>query len=313
MLRIPRRRSKKRLLLILFTLLMMAFPASAQVGLGRTVGVLVNTEAAYEGYTLFSQKHTPWVYLIDNDSRVIHTWEIENTAAVLEAHLRDNGNLVVVAGPRTSPPHKVINVGSIREYTWDNAFIQEYYFDGVQTHQHHDIDILPNGNILAIAWNKRTADEAAAMGLKPQFSAILKNRPLYVDIIAEIDLSANEVVWRWDAWDHLAQDLDADLPNYSQIAQHPQRIDINYQPRLLREPPANIRDWMHVNAVNYHPEWDQIIISVQQFSEFWIIDHSPSTAEAAGDLLWRWGNPAAYQQGDPIADRQLFGQQHDVQ
>ena len=303
------RRSKKRRLLILFALLMMTLPASAQVGLRRTVGVLVNTEAAYEGYALFSPPKTPSVYLMNNEGRIVHAWEIENTAAVLEAHLRGNGNLVVVAGPRTSPPEQddVINVGSIREYTWDNAFIQEYHFDGVQTYQHHAIDILPNGNILAIAWNKRTTAKAAAMGLKPPFSAGLNNRSLFVDIIVEIDLSASEVVWRWDTWDHLAQDLDADLPNYGQIAQHPHRIDINYSQ------PAS--DWMHSNAVHYHPEWDQIIISVRNFNEFWIIDHSPSTAEAAGpagDLLWRWGNPAAYQQGDPVADRQLF-LQHDVQ
>ena len=306
---------KKRRLLILLTLLMMAFPASAQVGLGRTVGVLVNTEGAYEGYTLFSPMYTPSVYLMNNEGRIIQTWEIEGTGGVLEAHLRDNGHLVIVAGFRNSPPNKVTNVGSIREYTWDNAFIQEYYFDGVQTHQHHAIDILPNGNILAIAWNKRTADKAAAMGLKPQFSTILKNRPLYADIIAEIDLSANEVVWQWDTWDHLAQDLDADLPNYGPIVQHPHRIDINYQPRMRREPRRNVLDWLHVNAVNYHPKLDQIIISVLNFNEFWIIDHSTSTAEAAGpagDLLWRWGNPAAYQQGDPVDDRQLF-RQHDAQ
>ena len=154
------------------------------------------------------------------------------------------------------------------------------------------------------------------MGLKPPFSAILENRPLLVDIIVEIDLSSNEVVWRWDTWDYLAQDFDADLPNYGQIAQHPQRIDINYQPRLLQEPIRHRRDWMHADAVNYHPELDQIVINVQQFNEFWVIDHSASTTEAAGsagDLLWRWGNPAAYQQGDPVDDRQLFGQQHDVQ
>ena len=311
----PRRRPKKRRLLILFILLMMAFPVSAQVGLGKTVGVLVHTEAAYEGYTLFSPVHTPSVYLMDNEGRIIHAWEIEGTGAALEAHLLDNGHLVVVAGPRTSPPDKVINMGSIREYTWDNAFIQEYHFDGVQTHQHHAIDILPNGNILAIAWNKRTANEAAAMGLKPPFSAILENRPLYVDIIAEIDLSANEVVWRWDTWDHLAQDFDVDLPHYGPIDQHPQRIDINYQPRMLREPRRLVRDWMHTNAVNYHPKLDQIIISVRHFNELWIVDHSASTTEAAGpagDLLWRWGNPAAYPQGDPVANRQLF-LQHDVQ
>ena len=313
MLRISRahRRFKKRRLLILFALLMMVFPASAQGGLERTVGVLVNTEGAYEGYTLFSPMHTPSVYLMDNEGRIIHAWEIEGAGGVLEAHLRDNGNLVVVAGPDQSSYS-----GAIREYTWNNRFVWEYHhqFAALGLEQHHAIDILPNGNILAIARHRRPMNEAAAMGLKPSFSAALQKRPLDVDIIAEIDPSSNKIVWRWDPWDHLAQDLDADLPNYGQITQHPHRIDINYQPRLINN---NIRpyNWTHTNAVHYHPEWDQIVISVRNFDELWIIDHSLSTAEAAGpagDLLWRWGNPAAYQQGDPVDDRQLF-RQHDVQ
>ena len=309
----PRRRSKKRRLFVLFVLLMTVLPVSAQVGLGRTVGVLVNTEGAYEGYTLFSSRQRPpLVYLMDNEGRIIHTWEFDNTEAVMEAHLRDNGHLVAVTGP--SNTLSSIRDGRIQEYTWDNAFVWEILF-GRGRRQHHGIDILPNGNILAIVQNKRTADEAAAMGLKPAFSAILKKEPLLADIIVEIDPLTKEIIWQWDPWDHLAQDFDADLPNYyGEIAQHPHRIDINYQPRLTGD--MNRRgDWMHANSVHYHPELDQIVISVREFNEFWIISRSASTAEAAGpsgDLLWRWGNPAAYQQGDPVGDRQLF-LQHDAQ
>jgi hypothetical protein len=56
-------------------------------------------------------------------------------------------------------------------------------------------------------------------------------------------------------------------------------------------------------------------------NEFYIIDHSTTTAEAAshsggnsgkgGDILYRWGNPEAYRAGGPAA-QQLFGQ-HDIQ
>ena len=293
----------------------------------RTVGVLVNTEDAYEGYTLFSPLFTPDVYLIDNDGRVIHTWEIENTTGVLEAHLRENGNLVVVAAPRDDidlslfpslVPDEFAYDGSIREYTWDNEFVQEYQFIGAETHQHYGIDILPNGNILAVGWHYHSLDEALAMGLKPQFGARLQEQPyLLTNIIMEIDLASNEIVWQWDAWDHLIQDINPDLPNYGEISRHPHRIDINYQYWLRRTiSQFNLRlgaaDWISIDAVAYNPELDQIVLSSLTFDEFWIIDHGISTTEAAGpagDLLWRWGNPAAYGPGDKIGDNIYGGAQ----
>jgi hypothetical protein len=79
-------------------------------------------------------------------------------------------------------------------------------------------------------------------------------------------------------------------------------------------------DWTHVNSVAYNAEFDQIMISVRSFGEFWIIDHSTTTAEAAGhtggkrgrggDLLYRWGNPMSYRSGTK-ADQRLFAQ-HDA-
>ncbi len=76
-------------------------------------------------------------------------------------------------------------------------------------------------------------------------------------------------------------------------------------------------DWTHVNSVAYNPELDQIVVSVHEFSEIWIIDHSTTTAEAAGhtggrsgkggDLLYRWGNPRIYRAGTKV-DQTLFAQ-----
>ena len=67
----------------------------------------------------------------------------------------------------------------------------------------------------------------------------------------------------------------------------------------------------------YNADLDQIAVSVWKFSEFWIIDHSTTTAEAAshqggrggkgGDLLYRWGNPRTYRAGTK-ADQKLFSQ-----
>ena len=86
------------------------------------------------------------------------------------------------------------------------------------------------------------------------------------------------------------------------VEDHPELLDLNF-------PSAHDNDWTHVNAVDYNASLDQIIISARHLSEVYIIDHSTTTAEAAGhtggnanmggDFLWRWGNPQIYRQGGP--------------
>ena len=319
-------KSPARIVLIVFALLLTAVPSLAQE---RTVGVLGHTEDAYDGYALFSPIFDANVYLMDNDGRIIQTWTIEEAAGVREAHLLENGNLIAVAGPRDEMDESLIPRsafpmdGSVREYTWDNEFVWEADLIDTKIYQHHAIDIMPNGNILAILWGYYSLDEALAMGLDPELVDIeFKDHPyLLPDRIVEIDRSTGEFVWQWDTWDHLVQDFDPDLPNYGAVAEHPRRIDINYHYWFSRGdgPRVNSKkgggDWMHTNSVHYYPELDQVALSTPFFDEFWIIDRGASaeeTAGSAGDLLYRWGNPFAYQQGDPKADRQLF-KQHDAQ
>jgi hypothetical protein len=78
-------------------------------------------------------------------------------------------------------------------------------------------------------------------------------------------------------------------------------------------------DWLHCNAIDYHPELDLVVLSSRELSEIWFIDHSTTTEEArgssggrwgrGGDLLLRWGNP---RWSGKDGERTLFGQ-HDAQ
>jgi len=122
--------------------------------------------------------------------------------------------------------------------------------------------------------------------------------------------SGGNIVWEWHVFDHLIQDYDPTKDNYGIVEDHPELIDINF---------GNVRsDWNHCNSIDYNKEFDQILLSVRDFNEIWIIDHSTTTEEArghtggnsgkGGDILYRWGNPQAYKGGN--ASDQKYFQQH---
>jgi hypothetical protein len=124
------------------------------------------------------------------------------------------------------------------------------------------------------------------------------------------------VVWEWNIKDHYIQDFDDSKLNYGEIWEHPERFDINL-PELNSSNSNSTRDWNHFNAIDYNETLDQILISVRNSDEIWIIDHSTTSAEAkgttggtygkGGDLLYRWGNAFAYQRAE-VSDQKLFGQ-----
>ena len=76
-----------------------------------------------------------------------------------------------------------------------------------------------------------------------------------------------------------------------------------------------------MNAIDYNPTLDQIVMSVRGNSELWVVDHSTTTAESAshsgglrgkgGDLIYRWGNPLTY--GAGTVSNQKYFEQHDVE
>ena len=272
-----------------------------------TVGLLLNEPESFSGYTLFKGPVTAFpfpernFYLIDNQGRVAYAWPQSGTDAIL----LENGNLLV--GNRIGKEGQTTRRG-MKEIAPDGTVVWEYRYP-----VHHDFLKLPNGNFLLLAREYKTRREAIAAGANP---ALLSGWRVAVDYLVEVKPTGpttGDIVWEWHIWDHLIQDFDPDKPNYGVVAEHPELIDLNYAPGAIIN--DRRQGWTHANSLDYHPELDQIMISVRNFSEVWIIDRSTTTAEAAGhsggkggrggDLLYRWGNPRAWQAGD-YADQQLF-------
>src|SRR5438874_2056903 len=118
--------------------------------------------------------------------------------------------------------------GAVQEFTWEGEHIWDFRFANRTQLPHHDITRLPNGNILMIVWDKKTAREALAAGRRPE---MVGDSHLLPDSLIEIKptgKTTGQVVWEWHLWDHLVQDFDQTKANYGKVAEHPELVNINY-------------------------------------------------------------------------------------
>lgn len=282
----------------------------------QTVGVFSYEEDAYEGYTLFSPLRSTNTYLLDNCGRLVHQWGGELKPSQLSYLLADGSLLrCVKTSPNSNPVFPTGGSGErVQKVSWEGELLWDFSYSTPQYRMHHDIAPLPNGNVLILAWEYKSEAEAIAAGRNP---ALLPDLSVWPEQVIEVQATGpttGQIVWEWHLWDHLVQDFDPSQANYvEQLGQYPEKLDLNFVSEI---PEPGDADWIHANALDYHPGRDQILINSSATNEFYIIDHSTTTAEAAssaggnsgrgGDFLYRWGNPKAYRRGN-LADQKLFG------
>ena len=129
-------------------------------------GLISKTDAAQDGYTLFSPQGHLSSYLIDNDGHVIQQWDSQYVPGN-SLYLLDNGNLLRTGKIQSDIFTRGGIGGIVEEYTWDGELIWSFEYHNDQVHLHHDIEPLPNGNILMIAWEYISPDELLAAGRLP--------------------------------------------------------------------------------------------------------------------------------------------------
>jgi len=274
---------------------------------------VTEARSPYTGYNLFSSLNSNTAYLMDNDGNFLHSWNTDYRPGNAMYFL-ENGLLLHTGNVGNTNFDTGGAGGIVQTIDWDGNVTWEYAYSSTTHLQHHDVEMLPNGNVLMIAWQYKSRDEAIAAGRDP---SLLSDGEIWPDSVIEVQPTGSNtghIVWEWHVWDHLVQDYDSTKSNYGVIADHPELVDLNHAMN-------GGADWNHTNAIDYNKELDQIMLSVHNFSEIWVIDHSTTIFEAAGhsggnsgkggDLLYRWGNPQTYGAGT-ASDQQLFAQ-HDAE
>ena len=294
----------------------------------QTVGTLINTSSAHPGYTLVDPMHGH-DHLPDQQRRAGRPF--------VDQHLPAGPQLLPAAQRRPHPgglAHQAVSStpgggegGIIEERDWNGNLFWSYVCEGTQSNgveymQHHDFQVLPNGDILMLVVELYTDAQALAAGFNPSLlNSTITTGGIEADGLMEVQPSGTtggNIVWQWNVWDHLVQ-------NYSSSREQLRQRDQPVPDQLQRALSAAARRFRSSGttstAIDYNAALDEIIISARNESEVWIIDHSTTTAQAAshtggtrghgGDLLYRWGNPQEY--GAGTAANEMLYQQHDAQ
>lgn len=272
------------------------FSISASVYSQQTFMTLTETRywdesKAYNGYTLFGSGGK--TYLIDMEGKIIHTWNIGTNP-----RFTDGGNLLDAVGGNPS------NSNVWKELDWSGNVKWQYTETRTAYHAHHDFAKIYNpkfgdSTFIYIANKDLTSQQCLSAGCDPanNYSGA------QMDAIVEVDMKGN-IIWEWCFFDHVVQDIDGSKSTYGIIKDTPGRIDLNLRGNSVKS------DWLHCNSMDYNQSLDLIVIN-SVHGEFYVIDHGNTftkgdaagsialAASSKGDFLYRFGDPAKYDQGDP--------------
>ena len=245
-----------------------------------------------------------FIELINKQAEVIHNWTVYPGLGN-DFQLLPNGDILAMLKQTSDKLHnlnfggwggviQIIGLDSEIKWSYDR-------FSNDTAMAHHDVEMLPNGNVLIMVWELLNCSIAIEMGIDCQTD-------LAYESLYEVNITTSNVVWEWRSIDHMVQDRYPDKQNYGNITENKQKIDFNFN--VEHPSHGSSGDIMHANGIDYDEENELIYLSVNFYNEVWVIDHSTNTDQAAspsggnfgkgGDLVYRFGNSEAYQSNESI-------------
>ena len=250
-------------------------------------GLIYDSEDDTPGYVLYEPPTGTVTFLIDKQGEVVHRWESDLNS--MNSYLQPSGHLIRMERDENFTTFAAGGQsGRIREYDWDGNILWDFEYHSETYLTHHDIEVMPNGNILAISYDALSEEEAIEAGMDPKH---VPKAGIWLDKIIEIEPirpKGGKIVWEWRMQDHLVQDLYPEKKNYGNVSENPRKLNINIQSEEVGSPISQERldqmkemgfltsnatldnrgsDVTHTNAVSYNPELDQIVISVPGYGE----------------------------------------------
>lgn len=252
--------------------------------------VVYKSDFIDENYLFLIENGGTSSYLINKQGEKLFTWNFDDNLGN-DVELLENGQLLGIFKDVNRPFTLGGGSGIIKLFEKNGILKWQYTIADDNFLAHHDVEMLPSGNILVMVWERITVEQAQQAG-------IITNVDIFPEKLIEINPNNNEIIWEWRSWDRLIQDTDATLPDYGVVSNYPEKIDFNYN---INTPGGDI---MHANGIDYDAEKDVIHMSVNFYNEIWVIDHSTSSEQAktnsggnynkGGDLIYRYGNPLTY-------------------
>ncbi|MBN1308567.1 MAG: aryl-sulfate sulfotransferase [Chitinispirillaceae bacterium] len=254
-----------------------------------------------EGYILYAAIDGTTTTLIDQTNTILHTWK-HATKSGYAVYLLENGNILRTAQVDANAEYPVNAFpvqGIIEEVDSSGKVLWSYQLANETCITHHDMKPMPNGHILACAYEFKNKADLIAVGMDtailtqgmPGFGG--RSTGLLSEMIFELDPNAEggpKIVWQWHLWDHLVREEEA--------AAHPELFSTGITTQLF------MGQWVHLNGIDYCAKTDLIAFTSRLFCEVYVIDHHTATEQAAGhsggahgkggDLLYRWGHPSNY-------------------